>query len=388
VSSRYDSHKFEESSNKMATYGSIPKTEGEHASPTPASSNKKKGMIASLAAVLLAGGGAVAFLRSPVEKEVICPESQTAEVTEAWPSELFAAGNSKGLYGGTGALGEGSFHQAGRPTTTKEATAEGWKKISDSECDPNLGNPWAFNGEITVGGPVTLYFSKETDCFDGILTGIGVHYFNGAAPTKMVEDFIFSKGEDYDTVNIALRNQDTDVCGEGLLPSNTPVLDVILAGGKGRKSVPVTEVDAKASGEWKAGGCVKGMGIHWEHDIVGGSNFTFKAENWFPVVPMYDEKDGSVNGVFFQAPKKMQIWDDACGFGLSKCYPLTNMWDAGPAGIANGVNPFAMANNFCGVFPGITGAENNVFTTMHFFFKKTIPECMRKCPVDNPTIFV
>jgi len=307
-------------------------------------------------------------------------------VTEAWPSELFGAGISNGVYGGTGALGIGSLNVAGRPTTTKEATAEGWKKISDSQCDTNLGNPWAFNGEITDGAPVTLYFSKETDCFDGVLTGIGVSYFNGAAPTKMIENFIFSEGEDYDTINVAFRNEDTDVCGEGPLPSNKPVLDVILAKGKGRKPVPVTAADAKASGEWKAGGCIGTMGIHWEHDIVGGSNFTFEAENLYPIVPMYDEEDGSFNGVFFQAPKKLQIWDNVvCGLDASKCFPLTNMWDPN-GGIFAAGKRIGMSYNFCGAYPGITGTENNLFTTMHFFFKETIPKCKRHCPVDNALV--
>jgi len=374
----------------MVTYGSIPQTEGEHGSSTPASSNKKKGMIALLSAVLLGGIGAAAYLGSPVGKEVIRPESQTVEAAEAWPSELFGAGKATSAYGGTGALGYGSFGSVGKPTTTKEATAEGWKKISDSECDTNLGNPWAFNGEVTEGAPVTLYFSKETDGFDGVLTGIGVNYFNGAAPTKMIDDFIFSKGEDYDTIKVAFRNEETDVCGEGPLPSNTPLLDVVLAEGKGRKHVPVTAADAKTNGAWNHGGCVDKMGIHWEHDIVGGSTFTFEAENFFPVVAMYDEEDGSLNAMFFQAPQKMQFWDDAaCGvYANPKCLPFTNMWDPNGGAPAKGFKFPAMAANFCGVYPGFTGTENGVIQTMHLFFKKTIPKCKRRCPVDNPLTFV
>jgi len=227
---------------------------------------------------------------------------------------------------------------------------------------------------------VSLYFSKETEDKEGVLTGISVHYFDGVAPDTMIEKFIFSKDLDYDTIRIALHSEDIDVCKKRPLPYNEPYLSVILAEGKGRIVLPTTEDAAKESGEWAKGSCLRGMGTHWEHDIVGGSNFTFEAKNLFPIVPMYDVKDGSLNGIFFTAPAGMQEWDVAyCGILGSKghsrlveCASQSNMWDGGFPGSRQDITPLPkMCDNFCHdncSFTGATG-EPPLFATMHWFFK-------------------
>jgi len=264
---------------------------------------------------------------------------------------------------------------------TGEAIRNGWRKSSE-ECTPHLGYPWTFNGEVSKGAPVTLYFSMETKHDEGALTGIAVHYFDNVAPVKMIESFIFSNGTYYDTIQIAFHGEDTDVCEEGALPNNGPGIYLILAEGKGIKAIPITEDAAKESGEWALGACLTNMGTHWEHDIVGGSNLTFKAENLFPITLMYDIK-GPLNGIFFSANAPMQNWDvDYCGVGkeieekgaavFMECSAGTNMWDgAGPGVREETVTDEAyMCGNFCDDTCPLTGAAGDpaYYTTMHWFF--------------------
>ena len=94
--------------------------------------------------------------------------------TIQWPLVLYSSiAGQFNKYKGTGELGvmTTTWQPVGRPTTTKEAAANGWKPLQ-KECVPNLGYPWAFDGKITDGAPVTLYYSKETKQNDGLLTGM------------------------------------------------------------------------------------------------------------------------------------------------------------------------------------------------------------------------
>jgi len=351
----------------MTTYGSISQNEaGNTFSPTPRSSKSK------IATVIVVGIAitAIFFLYILVTKP--------SESGSAWPSVAYS-GILSALNEYKGTLKPNAVMAAGRPTTTTEATANNWTKI-DEKCVLHLGYPWAFQGEVTEGAPVTLYFSKETEHDDGKLTGIAVHYYDGVAPAKMIENSIFSKGTNYDTIQVAFRNEDTDVCGEGPLPHNDPLVDVILAGDKGRISIPITGDAAEESGKWARGACLSNMGTHWEHDIVGGSSITFEAENLFPIIPMYDEKDDSFNGIFFQAPAPMQNWDDGyCGVPnpsapptkeILECLTKTNMWDGGPGNMQENVPPLYMCSNFCADTCELTGAAGSParFTTMHWWF--------------------
>jgi len=309
--------------------------------------------------------------------------------TNPWPSEVYSAfGSYLNEYKGDGTLGLGpgpGLPTTGRPTTTKEATENGWAPIN-KECVPELGYPWGFNGEITDGAPVTLYYSKETkQNGDGVLTGIAVHYFDDSAPENMIGS-IFSKGEDYDTIRVAFRDKDTDVCGGGSLPSNEPSIAVLLADGSGRKSIPVTKDAAEASGEWAKGSCLDGMGTHWWHDIETGSDLSYEVKNLFPIAPMYDTKDGSFNAILFTAGKQMQKWDSDCGIlkfmetpKTPECASKTNMWDGGTPGLRQEiVPPFFMCSNFCGATcSSLTGAAGDpaMFATMHWYFVKDATTC-------------
>mmetsp|Transcript_8846 Transcript_8846/g.10121 ORF Transcript_8846/g.10121 Transcript_8846/m.10121 type:complete len:373 (+) Transcript_8846:55-1173(+) len=305
--------------------------------------------------------------------------------TVQWPLVLYSSFLSGfNEYKGTGDLGvmisapapAVPWQPVGRPTTTKEAAANGWKPLQ-KECVPNLGYPWAFDGKITDGAPVTLYYSKETKQNDGLLTGMAVHYYDNAAPDTMIGSE-FVKGDDYDTLQVAFYDKNTDMCGGGLL--NKPSFAVLLVDGKGRKSIPMTE-DAAKSSDWVKEACLNGMGLHYWTDIKHGSNLSFEAENLFPIAPMYNQKDGSLNGIMFVAAKQMQRWDiEKCGYKVnpkSVCLTKTNMWDYSTLGQLEKPSEkypdqATMCANFCGgtcedLLTGATGSPPT-YSTMHWFF--------------------
>jgi len=322
------------------------------------------------------------------ECEVKKNKCMNADTTIQWPTVLYSSILS-GLnrYKGTGELGvmaTPGLAPAGRPTTTKEARPNGWKPLQ-KECVPNLGYPWAFNGKITDGAPVTLYYSKETKKHDGVLTGMAVHYYDNVAPDTMIGSE-FVKGDDYDTLQVAFHDKKSDVCGVGSL--NEPSIALLLADGKGRKSIPMTE-DAAKSGDWVKGSCIGGMGVHYWTDVQHGSNLSFEVDNLFPIAPMYNENDGSLNGIFFFAAKMMQKWDiEKCGYDMiaspaspefTECLTETNMWDGFPLGQLEKPDPkkypgypVLMCNNFCDDtcqdrLTGVAGSPPAA-TSMHWFF--------------------
>mmetsp|Transcript_12569 Transcript_12569/g.13781 ORF Transcript_12569/g.13781 Transcript_12569/m.13781 type:complete len:421 (-) Transcript_12569:209-1471(-) len=351
-------------------------TSGEPlSSPTSLSSSSLRSRIYHYSAIsvvtiaLLALAGS-SLLTSPttssLDSSLLLSTSKDAS---QWPTELYTAlFSSSNAYKGNGDLGSGTLGTTGRPTTTTEATANGWASIQ-KECVPNLGYPWAFNGKITSDAPVTLYYSKETKQDGGVLTGFAVHYYDNIAPEKMVGS-VFSKGEEYDTLPISLRDENTDVCGEASLPSNTPYYALLLANGKGRKVLPLTVDIAKASGEWAKGGCIPGMGVHWWHDFETGSDLSYEANNLFPIGIMYDQKTGSLNGFLIIAKKDMQTGK----------LPKTNMWDGAsgeqlpkfpkPPELGMCVN-FCVGNGKNNTCP-LTGALGNPpsYGQMHWFFVK------------------
>mmetsp|Transcript_8848 Transcript_8848/g.10123 ORF Transcript_8848/g.10123 Transcript_8848/m.10123 type:complete len:377 (+) Transcript_8848:55-1185(+) len=315
--------------------------------------------------------------------------------TVQWPLVLYSSFLSGfNEYKGTGDLGvmisapapAVPWQPVGRPTTTKEAAANGWKPLQ-KECVPNLGYPWAFDGKITDGAPVTLYYSKETKQNDGLLTGMAVHYYDNAAPDTMIGSE-FVKGDDYDTLQVAFYDKNTDMCGGGLL--NKPSFAVLLVDGKGRKSIPMTE-DAAKSSDWVKEACLNGMGLHYWTDIKHGSNLSFEAENLFPIAPMYNQKDGSLNGIMFVAAKPLQKWDiENCGYmypnpKMGECVTKTNMWDGNPLGLFEKLDskkypgyPFGMCANFSDdtCQDRLTGAAGSppAYTTMHWYFVKDVED--------------
>jgi len=283
----------------------------------------------------------------------------TSKDASQWPNEVYQT--IGGSYKGN--LPSGTLTTTGRPTTTTEATANGWKSIQ-KECVPNLGYPWALNGKVTSDTPVTLYYSKETKQDSGLLTGFAVHYYENMVPEKMVGS-VFSEGEEYDTLSISLREENTNVCSEASLPSNTPFYALLLADGKGRKVLPLTADIAKASGEWAKGACISGMGVHWWQDFETGSDLSYEAENLFPISIMYNAKTGSLNGFLIASiedlKKKGNMWDNSPR-------PLESPKTIDPGMCVNFCDDTTVKNVTCG-FTGALG-DPPAFGTMHWFFVK------------------
>ena len=192
----------------------------------------------------------------------------------------------------------------------------------------------------------------------------------------------FVKGDDYDTLQVAFYDKKSDVCGGGSL--NEPSIALLLADSKGRKSIPMTE-DAAKSGDWVKGSCLNRMGLHYWTGIQHGSNLSFEADNLFPISPMYNPKDGSLNGCFFAAAKSLQTWDiEKCVYmipspTMGECLTETNMWDGAPLGQLEKPDsnkypgyPFTFCTNFCDdtCQDRLTGAAGSppVYSTMHWFF--------------------
>mmetsp|Transcript_32916 Transcript_32916/g.36945 ORF Transcript_32916/g.36945 Transcript_32916/m.36945 type:complete len:431 (+) Transcript_32916:322-1614(+) len=317
-----------------------------------------------------------------------------------WPTDVFSSlGSASNPYKGTGELGSSTFLSTGRPTTTKEAASNGWKPLQQ-ECVTELGYPWAFDGTITEGAPVTLYYSKETKNQDGVLTGMAVHYYDGVAPETMIGS-IFSKGNEYDTIQVTFRDENSDVCRGRSLLSNQPYIALLLAHGskepkksgfgfftyrnpkakRGRQLLPMTTDAAVASGEWVDGSCVNGMGTHWWHDIeTGNDTLSYEAKNLFPITPMYDPEDGALVAIFFSAHKYMQ----ASPVTLPPDNTVSNLWDVSHLFQKNGPTfPNLMCVNFCDPqcqFKGGLG-EPPAFSSMHWWFRN--PEKISTCTSNN-----
>lgn len=360
----------------MTSYELIPSVEGVNDSaPSPGSTIKNLLLGVSFAAVALVG-----FLEFYGDATPYGPEPRMPEPTgEVWPSVLYSSLVTVGSPTDTLKKHMPALDAPERPSNTAQAMESGWEEIPDSECVPELGYPWAFDGAITSSAPVTLYFSKGEDGY-GVLTGIGVHYFDDSAPAESVQQGIFTKGTKYDTINMAFRDPSDDVCAEGLAATNSnPVVDILKSDGD-RIHVPLTADDAETA-SWRKGFCLPGMGTHWAYDVVGGKEITWKAENLFPVQPMYHSTNGTLNGILFSATKKMQIWSESCplplrGLGgptweadMAACMPTSNMWDSG-TGLDGSFskNVLQMCANFYPIFdPVCPGFDVETMATMHFF---------------------
>jgi len=386
----------------MVAYDSIPQSMGEQPSRFSRSSALK-----TVAMITASMGVTAAIFSTMTMKSSKIETLENSMTGKHWPDDVYTgygsgASPNNHLFSDSD-LGKMAITATSRrPQSTTEAAENGWVNSGVykyyEECVPQLGYAWTYKGGVTEDAPVTLYFSKETKKMEGVLTGMAVHYFGGVAP-KTMTGTVFTKGADYDTIRVAFRNKETNVCGQKMLPmENDNVIDVILADGS-RKSVPVTEAAAKASGEWAQGACLANMGTHYLHDVRGGDGLPYDADHFFPIVPMYDTPTGgSLNGIFFQVPAKMQTWnenkDPACGEhpdpGMSpSCFAKQNMWDAGPGlKVEIGTEwPLYMCSNFCHDQScddcretcKITNAS--YFSTMHAWFKDN--DAISTCPKNN-----
>jgi len=274
------------------------------------------------------------------------------------------------------------------PTTTVEAANFNWTK-SDDLCDPLLGEAWIFGSERGLNNSVSLYFTPEVRGVDGVLSAIEVDYY-GYVEEKLKGVYFTeektSKDGTYHSVSLALRKGDLCDKKNPAPPGNDPYM--VISPGMTNTVVPTREDSPELLSNWKEGACLQNMGYHWESDVVGGKNLTYKAENMVPIVPMYSSTDKTINGIFFTASGLKQFWPAGCtkdpfekaAFG--KCGEDCNFWDPSPGLTQVNAPIFYMCSNFCGECE-ITGAKDEMFTTMHFFFKDTTDET---CAKDNKQI--
>ena len=272
-------------------------------------------------------------------------------------------------------------HQASlfnkRPTNTTEAAAMQWEK-SDELCVPSLGEPWHYKGERSLNSSVTLYFTPESrdKLFAGSLSGIEVDYY-GYVEESLVGSYFSeertSKDGKYHSVSLALRDSRSpwvDLCSEISSWSSSSEKYAAIVSNSMNELIPMKNTDPSLTDNWKEGSCIPNMGYHWVKDTVGGKNFTYKAANTVPVVPMYDN-NGDFVAVFFLATSKKQNWASTCSLfaPTPECSSALNFWDPGPGLSEANEGLLYMCSNMCGdcQFTG-SGSTPGVYTTMHWYF--------------------
>ncbi len=288
---------------------------------------------------------------------------------EHWPAGLFKMG------GVLPSVAPSSPVPQEIPTDTVNASAKGWVKI-DKPCTPLLGEEWLYRGERSLNISASVYFTPEVGGVAGVLSAIEVQYY-GYIEENLVGIYFSeakpSKDGPYHTLPVALR----DGKAEDLCDTDTPVTPgnsvyMMISPGMANKIVPPTEDSPELISDWKEGSCLQSMGFHWATDIETGPDLTYKAENLVPIVPMYSSVDGTINGIFFTATSRKQNWPEGCPKMpfLPCAAPGLNMWDGSPGLTQVNAPRFFMCSNFCGDCQ-FTGAEDGMFTTMHWFFKNT-----------------
>jgi len=243
-----------------------------------------------------------------------------------------------------------------------------------------LGEAWLFGGERALNSSVALYFTPAVGDVDGVLSAIEVDYY-GYIEEKLIGVYFTkektSKDGSYRSVSLALRKGDLCDTEKPASPRSEPY--AVISPGMAATIVPTTEDSPELLSNWKEGSCIQHMGYHWATDVEGGKDLTYKAKNLVPVVPMYSSTDKSINGIFFAATSKKQIWPEDCPTspiddpaGFQRCAEDCNFWDTSPGLTQINQPVFYMCSNFCGKECQFEGTDDGMFTTMHFFFKDVV----------------
>jgi len=283
-------------------YGSIPQEDDGIAGVPPKKSSccNKTTLIYVILAVAVLGGLFHLKRRANLNSKKAPPDNGQ------WPGLLMKYGGEEGIVSKGPAPLFPPFAFNYYPTTTAEATDAGWiKSQSDGEsCNPLLGEAWRVGGELSLERSVTLHFTPQAGETPGVVSGITVSYFNyveeALVGTYFSEVKTNSDGSAYHDLTIALRNGgDENLCdaSSSVAPGNPAY--VVIAPGMANNILPVRENDPELQENWFEGACLDLMGYHWFQDVVGGSDFSYREENFVPIVPMYSSHDGLLNGIFF-----------------------------------------------------------------------------------------
>jgi len=287
---------------------------------------------------------------------------------EHWPTQLY-----KGAYDGRP-----------WPANTKEAENAGWKKSDNEACASKLGEAWLYEGTRSFMHPVTLYFSPQIgdqDGIPGVLTGIQNEYYgkimDGLVGRYFSEKKTDQDGKHYHSVAVGFRDSSKyNLCDNSkpLPPSHQEY--VVIAPDMENLVIPSHEKSSELIENWVEGSCLNSMGFHWFKSAVKGSkDLTYERNSVVPVSPQYFP-GGSIAGIFFYAPEKMQVWDDEiCTpalFGnlpeLGSCLAKCNFWDAGPGLNQKNSGALFMCANLCDDKCYFDDSYDGIITTSHFFF--------------------
>lgn len=252
----------------------------------------------------------------------------------------------------------------------------GWHKSTTySGCDPQLGVPWTQDPSgPTKSHPMTLYTTAG-----GQPAGVGIvilghgqdslpgpqkKWATTGSPDLAHLDVAFRKGD-----IMCSGSKDAVAIGDTLIVN--PKRGSASPSVEGQsKILPLTESDAQAQG-WHRGSCFDGMGWHWFLDTsIGKNKLSWKAENLFPVVTMYNE--GEINAIFFASTINQ----------VSIPFIRSNEWE--PLPLSNS----RMCKNLCDkdcTFSGMTRA--GPWSTAHIFFrdhKSVTCDSKLKCGIRFP----
>eukprot|EP00929_Paragymnodinium_shiwhaense_P093164 TRINITY_DN5328_c0_g1_i1.p1 TRINITY_DN5328_c0_g1~~TRINITY_DN5328_c0_g1_i1.p1 ORF type:complete len:334 (+),score=62.98 TRINITY_DN5328_c0_g1_i1:89-1090(+) len=264
----------------------------------------------------------------------------------------------------------------GLPVGAADLEARGWTKHT-GECDPHLGYVWTEDESgPTKKKPMKLYTTAG-----GQPSGVGIiikGYGSEPLPEQQkkwatANPLVASNEGDAVHIDVAFR-AGAIVCS-GEQDDAAPIGDTLIvnptaSNAENRKVLPLTEAGIAKDG-WRRGSCFDGMGWHWFLDTsLGNGKLSWKAENLFPVVTMYDQ--GQINAIFFASTINQ----------VSIPLLATNEWE--PKSLSNP----EMCKNLCDdecTFEGLTSA--GPWSTAHVYFRDhssvTCPASL-KCGLNWP----
>jgi len=176
-----------------------------------------------------------------------------------------------------------------------------WTKHDENGCDPHLGYGWTKKSSgATKSEPLVVYTTAggQSAGVGTIIKGRGREQF--PEPQRQWASTVHHvpprNDPEYAHIDVAFRSGSIVCSGE---VSGDTVGDVIIVNPEGphSKTIALTEAESEQQG-WRRGSCFDGMGWHRFFDTTrGDGTLSWKAENLFPVVAMYDQ--GEVNAIFF-----------------------------------------------------------------------------------------
>jgi len=234
--------------------------------------------------------------------------------------------------------------------------AAGWHKHG-TECDASLGFAWTEDASgATKTHPMKLYTTAG-----GQPAGAGIIIFGyGQDPLPepqkkyATEKPIVGPTPDASTAHIDVAFRTGSIVCSGLKDASNigDTLIVNPSSSTNKKVLPLKESGAKSEG-WMRGSCFDGMGWHYFLDeSVGANKLSWKAENLFPVVVMFD--NGELNAMFFASMINQ----------VSIPMLKSNEWE--PKALSNKEMCMNMCDKDC-TFSGLSSA--GPWSTAHIYFK-------------------